>query len=201
LASIRRSSVLQLAGRMVPQEGPASGCAALCLDIAESLQKLGVVDLDDTERELLEFSALLHNCGISIAHSAHHKHSHYIIKNSEMLLGFTEREINVIAAIARYHRKAMPSKKHEAYECLNKADRKLVKLLAGMLRIAIGLGRGEAGRVHHVEADKQGQEILFYIRPKNKDEIDLSLELHGAQLRKELLELALKRSIEFRIPE
>ena len=155
------------------------------------------------EREVLEYAALLHNCGIAIAHSAHHKHSHYIIQNSEMLLGFTGREIDVIAAIARYHRKALPSKKHSEYEDLNRYDRNLVKVLAGVLRISIGLSRGESGRVDDVKVKKQGKDLLFFIHPsqKLKPGDDLSLEEHGAVLRKDLLEQALERKIDIRISE
>ncbi|MCB1170821.1 MAG: HD domain-containing protein, partial [Leptospiraceae bacterium] len=203
LSSIRKSSVLQLAHRMIPQEGPAEICAALCVSILEALSKAGVFFYEEVEKEILEYAALLHNCGIAIAHSAHHKHSHYIISNTETLLGFTGREIQVMATIARYHRKALPSKKHDEYDDLNRYDRRLVKVLAGILRIAIGLSRGESGRVDGLEIQKQGKELVFFIRPspRLKAGEDLSLEMHGAILRKDLLENALEHSIDIRIPE
>lgn len=203
LSGIRKNSVLQLARRMVPQEGPAQVCSRLSLIILDSLAAAGVFYAEEVEREVLEYAALLHNCGIAIAHSAHHKHSHYIIQNSEMLLGFTGREIDVIAAIARYHRKALPSKKHSEYEDLNRYDRNLVKVLAGVLRISIGLSRGESGRVDDVKVKKQGKDLLFFIHPsqKLKPGDDLSLEEHGAVLRKDLLEQALERKIDIRISE
>ncbi len=201
LSGIRKSSVLQLARRMVPHEGPAEVCARLALNLLEELGSAGAFFAEDVEKEILEYAALLHNCGISIAHSAHHKHSHYIIENSEMLLGFTSREIDVMAAIARYHRKAFPSKKHSEYDDLNRYDRKLVKSLAGILRIAIGLSRGESGRVDRIHIQKQGKDLVLWVHPSQKLKAgdDLSLEVHGALLRKELLELSLEKSIDIRI--
>lgn len=203
LSGIRKSSVLQLIQRMVPREGPARICASLCLNILDELSRAGAFFHEEVEREILEYAALMHNCGIAISHSAHHKHSHYIIQNSEMLLGFTGREIQVMAAIARYHRKAFPSRKHPEYEDLNRYDKQLMKVLAGILRIAIGLSRGESGRVEAVEIRKQGKELVFLIHPsqKLKPGEDLSLEMHGAILRKDLLEMVLEKSIDIRIQE
>lgn len=108
-----------------------------------------------------------------------------------------------MAAIARYHRKAMPGKKHSEYEELNRYDRNLVKVLAGVLRIAIGLSRGESGRVEKVSIQKQGKDLVFWVQPSQKLKTgdDLSLEVHGATLRKELLEQALERPIDIRIQE
>ena len=79
-------------------------------------------------------AAVLHNCGIYISHSSHHKHSYYLIRNAE-LLGFTELELELIANIARYHRRSKPKKKHEPYQRLNDRDRLLIRQLSAILRI------------------------------------------------------------------
>jgi len=74
------------------------------------------------ERQLLWAAAILHNCGLYVSHSAHHKHYYYLIRNGE-LLGYTETEIEVIANLARYHRKNPPKKKHDNFVMLTKKYR------------------------------------------------------------------------------
>lgn len=111
------------------------------------------------ERELLWAAAMLHNSGHYISHSSHHKHSYYLIRNGE-LLGYTEAEIEVIANIARYHRKSLPKKKHENLRGLTtKYHRQLVEGLSAMLRIAVALDRRGIGAV---------KDVKYYYNAPNK---------------------------------
>jgi exopolyphosphatase/guanosine-5'-triphosphate,3'-diphosphate pyrophosphatase len=80
------------------------------------------------ERQLLWAAAILHNCGLYVSHSAHHKHSYYLICNGE-LLGYTETEIEVIANWARYYQKNPPKKKHDNFVILTKKYREVVSKL------------------------------------------------------------------------
>lgn len=111
-------------------------------------------------RELLWAAAILHNCGLYVSHSSHHKHSYYLIRHGE-LLGFTDIEIEVIANLARYHRKSSPKKKHENYSNLpNKYYRHLVKELSPLLRLAVALDRRQIGaisqiRCHYLPEEKE----------------------------------------------
>ncbi len=73
------------------------------------------------ERELIEYGALLHDIGWHIGRDGHHKHSMYLILHGD-LKNFTDEEIKVIANIARYHRKATPKGKHDAYACIAGAN-------------------------------------------------------------------------------
>lgn len=98
------------------------------------------------EREVLWAAAVLHNCGHFVSHGSHHKHSYYLICNGE-LLGFTSTEIELIANIARYHRKSAPKLKHEPYKALTKENRKIVSQLSAMLRVAVGLDRRRLGAI------------------------------------------------------
>ncbi len=100
-------------------------------------------------RELLEAAALLHDIGYVINHAKHHKHAYHLILNGD-LQGFTPRELEIVACVARYHRKAFPSKRHAAFGRLERADRRLVRALAGMLRIADGLDRTHTQRISAV---------------------------------------------------
>ena len=87
--------------------------------------------LGDDSREVLEAAALLANVGLFVSHAGHHKHSYYVIRNSEMLTGFTDREIELIAQVARYHRKSAPRKKHPEFAALGPDDQQRVRVLAG----------------------------------------------------------------------
>jgi len=91
-------------------------------------------------RELLVASAMLHDIGFLINHQGHHKHAYHLIMHSD-LAGFSAREIELIANVVRYHRRALPTKKHDNYRRLPKDDRRLVRKLAGILRVAVALNR------------------------------------------------------------
>jgi exopolyphosphatase / guanosine-5'-triphosphate,3'-diphosphate pyrophosphatase len=98
------------------------------------------------QRLLLSAAALLHDVGYHIAHESHHKHSLYLIENSE-LTGFSERERAVIANIARYHKGSLPKEHHPNYAALSPADRLTVSRLAGILRVADAMDRRHDNRV------------------------------------------------------
>jgi len=74
-------------------------------------------NLKKSDRKLLEAAALLHDVGYFIAYSSHHKHSYHLIRHAE-LFGFSPRERELIAQIARYHRKSLPKRKHETFQAL-----------------------------------------------------------------------------------
>jgi exopolyphosphatase/guanosine-5'-triphosphate,3'-diphosphate pyrophosphatase len=101
------------------------------------------------QRLLLSAAALLHDVGYHIAHESHHKHSLYLIENSE-LTGFSERERAVIANIARYHKGSLPKNHHPNYAALSGADRMTVARLAGILRLADAMDRRHDNRVKDV---------------------------------------------------
>src|SRR5690606_22480649 len=105
----------------------------LALDLYDATDE--VHGLPDDCRELLEAAGLLHNVGLFISHSAHHKHSYYVIRNSEHLHGFHDHEIELIAQIARYHRKSPPRDKHPEHAALRDEDRRAVSVCAGLLRV------------------------------------------------------------------
>ncbi len=149
--------------------------------------------LTPTSREYLEAAGLLANVGLFIGHSRHHLHSYYIIRNAETLSGFTDHEIEIIALIARYHRKGAPKFSHAEFAQLDAADGNMVRLLAGLLRIAIGLDRRHDGRVRSVSVSRLGEGL--HITPVVDDGVDTSLEVYAASERTSLLAAALDRKI------
>lgn len=107
LTNIRLESVKNLAESCRFDKEHCEHVAELALQLFDQLYELH--NLGHKEREYLDAASKLHDIGYHISHSQHHRHSMYIISNSE-LLGFNENEINIIANVARYHRKSHPKK-------------------------------------------------------------------------------------------
>ncbi|MBN3879982.1 MULTISPECIES: Ppx/GppA phosphatase family protein [unclassified Nostoc] len=141
------------------------------------------------ERQMLWAAAILHNCGHYISHSSHHKHSYYLIRNGE-LLGYTETEIEIIANLARYHRKSPPKKKHENYQSLlTKQQRQIVSQLSAILRLAVALDRRQIGAVAQVQCEyyQQLRQVNLLIFPSQSDD-DCALELWSLDYKKGVFE-------------
>jgi exopolyphosphatase / guanosine-5'-triphosphate,3'-diphosphate pyrophosphatase len=141
------------------------------------------------ERELLWSAAILHNSGVYISHSAHHKHSYYLIRNAE-LLGFTELELELIANIARYHRRGRPKKKHEAYQKLpHKLYQLMVRQLSAILRLGVALDRRNKGAIAevHCQFDSLQRTLSLQLKPKEIGD-PCSLELWNLSYKKEVFE-------------
>lgn len=90
---------------------------------------------------ILTVASLLHDIGLYISNRSHHKHSMYLVENSEVF-GLSQRDLALVALIARYHRRAMPRPTHEQYSQLDRKHRVIVSKLAAILRVADALGRG-----------------------------------------------------------
>jgi exopolyphosphatase/guanosine-5'-triphosphate,3'-diphosphate pyrophosphatase len=143
---------------------------------------------DSEAREYLWAAAILHNCGLYVSHAAHHKHSYYLIRNGE-LLGFTEIELEVIANIARYHRKNTPKKKHFHYSKLPDNHRKMVKQLSAILRLAVALDRRQIGAIKQIECcyDPEYRKLHLLLIPTYPDD-DCALELWSLDYKKPVFE-------------
>jgi exopolyphosphatase / guanosine-5'-triphosphate,3'-diphosphate pyrophosphatase len=147
--------------------------------------------LDVTKRRLLESAAMLHDIGYYIAYDRHHRHSHHLILHSG-LPGFTRRELAMVAAIARYHTKALPKKSHESWSALEPADRATVRELASILRIADGLDRGRGAHVESVAAHDDGSTVRLEVAGA----VDLHAERYGVGKKKDLFEETFGRHVE-----
>lgn len=147
--------------------------------------------MGDRERELLEAAALLHDVGYHISADQHHKHSEYIIRNSAMP-GFTSTETELIASIARYHRKSHPKKKHAVYAMMSADEQHVVQVLASILRIAEGLDRRQQSVVRELKVTIAQAEISLGLKTPTAVP---DIELWGAERRKELMEETFGRRI------
>ncbi len=185
LSDIRYKSVIGLAENFKYEEGHSRHVSELALKIFDQTQYLH--KLTYTEREYLESAALLHEIGCFVSHSQHHRHSYYLIRNSEML-GFTENEKEIIANTARYHRKSHPKQKHEAFAKLSIDDQVVVRKLASILRIADGLDRTHSNAVKDVNCILNNGELVMKLESSASNNNHLELEIWGAESKKELFE-------------
>ncbi|HMG44929.1 MAG TPA: Ppx/GppA phosphatase family protein [Acidimicrobiales bacterium] len=192
LSDLRRRSVEHLAELMDEDPAHSAQVARLALQLFDGTADLH--GLGDDSREVLEAAALLSNVGLFVSHSGHHKHTYYVIRNSEHLAGFTDREIELIAQVARYHRKSEPTKRHPPFAALDADDQRRVEVLAGLLRVAVGLDRNHSARVADLRCHVEDGELRVEVVPRNGDE--LGLELFSASQRTGLLESALGRPVE-----
>ncbi len=127
----------------------------------------------------LRVAALLHDIGSFISIRSHHKHSMYLIENSD-LFGLSKKDLHIIALTARYHRRSPPRPEHLEYSTLDKESRLAVIKLAALLRVADALDRSNSQRIREISCNHC--ENTFLITLPNVDDIaleQLSLQNKG----------------------
>ncbi|MDD2853484.1 MAG: Ppx/GppA phosphatase family protein [Desulfuromonadaceae bacterium] len=178
-----KESVLEFARSCHYDEPHSRHVAKVSLSIFDSVAKES--GLKKNERKLLEAAALLHDIGYFISYNSHHKHSHHLIRHAD-LFGFSPREREMVALIARYHRKSLPKKKHAEYERLEAKDQQTVCQLGGILRLADGLDRRRSGLVEVVALKRDAGAFSFKLLGTE----DISVEIFGGNAKKDLFEKA-----------
>jgi exopolyphosphatase / guanosine-5'-triphosphate,3'-diphosphate pyrophosphatase len=167
LHDLRRRSVEHLARLMDDDPAHSATAARLALALFDATRSFH--GLDDEARELLEAAALLANVGRFVSHDKHHKHSYYVIRNTDQLTGFTDHEIELIAVMARYHRKSAPKESHPEYRALRQDDRPLVSAGAALLRVAFALDRSRSALVAGIRTERresdEGARLVILIEP------------------------------------
>src|SRR5205085_11310544 len=143
--------------------------------------------LDPAYEELLEAAGFLANVGLLVSHDRHHLHSYYVIRNSDALSGFTDEEVELIALVARYHRKSAPKAAHRDFAALSTDQQRIVRVLAGILRIGVALDRTRTASVRDVGVDVAADRLTIRVDAER----DVALERYTADARKGLLEHAL----------
>ena len=140
-------------------------------------------EMSAKEREFLKTASLLHDIGYFIEAKGHNKHSmHLIIENG--LDGFTEKETKIIACIARYHRGSLPDKnEHEYYKNLEKSERKMVKRLGGILKLADGLNKEHERIIENIKIEYDfSNSIAKIILISNNKKPDISTAIRKRDL-------------------
>jgi len=189
---IRRHSVLELA-RRCGQSGPhPEHVSALALSLFDQTRHLH--GLGDDERRLLEYAAILHDVGQHIGYERHEHHAAYIIRNGE-LRGFSAEEREIIALLARYHRKARPKRRDADFAALTTRWRRAVRVLSGILRLADGLDRSHHQFVSSVRVEELDGKLCCGVVAHG----DAELEVWGARRKGRLLERELGKPIELEL--
>jgi exopolyphosphatase/guanosine-5'-triphosphate,3'-diphosphate pyrophosphatase len=135
------------------------------------------------ERFLLEAAALTHDIGFQINESSHHKISRDLILEHDFP-GIEERPRQIIALIARYHRKSVPKLKHKDFDSLDSKDQDLVILLSAILRLADGLDRSHNSIIKDIDCRIQSGVIAICLKTRGES----SLERYGGEKKKPLIE-------------
>ena len=174
LSREQRQTVQQMARRYGVQVPHARQVADLALRLFESLQPLH--KLPAPFGKLLEASAYLHDIGHFVSDTSHHKHSYYLVANSD-LPGFTDPERQLIALLCRYHRKTMPVPRHAPFQSIDPDSRRAVTLLAPLLRIADSLDRSHQQQVEDMSVQLKNGNVVVAV----KSETDTDLEIWAAE--------------------
>ncbi len=162
-------SAQTLAARYGSDEAHARNVEAGALALFDELREEH--QLGGHERLLLRCAAILHDIGLFVNARAHHKHSMYLILNSD-LFGLTRHDMQLVATVSRYHRKALPSPAHPEFATLPQDDRMTVAKLAAVLRVADSLERTHREAPRPLEFVREGDRFVILLR----DMEDLTME-------------------------
>ncbi len=132
--------------------------AALSLSLFDQLK--GLHKLGDEERDALQAAAMLHDIGSFVSYKSHHKHTLYLIANSD-LPGLSPGQVRVVANVARYHRRSLPKLQHESYAGLDAGPKEVVRKLAALLRLADAMDREHRQKVQGVRAKVLGGTLVL----------------------------------------
>ena len=132
---------------------------------------------------MLELSALLHDIGQFVSYPSHHKHSYYLLLHSTFV-GLLPWERQVMASVARYHRKSPPKDTHPSFSDLREEDRQPVRKLAAILRLADALDRQHQSRVQSVRVERREDQVQLAITGSE----DLLLECWATKKKAEMFE-------------
>ena len=194
-SNIRKTTVIHQADKFFVNKIRSERVASLALQIYDQTTDILHNDHNKKGRNLLWAACLLYNCGKHINLSAYHKHSWYLIRNFE-LLGYSQIERDIIAAIARYHRKTLPKKRHESWQNLiSKEDKAIVLDMSLILRLAASMDKRPEPVISSVKIKLVNNEMTFKLIPSenNKDILLEKWSLESCQIAlKELKNLQLK---------
>lgn len=159
-----------------------SGHAETVLTLARQLfdQTRELHGLGGRARVLLEAAALLHDVGVAVNNDGHHKHSQYLIQSSE-LVGLSDEERQLVALLARYHRKSPPLREHAEFTALRRRERTLVERLAALLRLADALDRQHSGVVRGVSVKVREDSIELVPLLAGEGHTQLTLEARAVE--------------------
>ncbi len=127
--------------------------------------------LDPSARDILLGAAMLHDVGKFVAYPKHHKHAYYLISNAE-LPGFSDHERELVANVARFHRKSVPGPRHPSFVALSKAEQEEVRKLAAILRVADALDQSRRALIGKLEVRVVEKKVRLLARYDGEPELE-----------------------------
>ena len=185
---LRHRKAAQLASKYASDWEKNCHIAELARQLFEQTQELH--SFGELERGILEYAALLHDIGLYVSHSGYHKTSRYILEKTDPR-GFTDEEMLLIGHVVRYHRRAKPKTKHGKFKRLSDRHRQIVRVLSGLLRIAVGLERSQSQLVETISCNIS-EEVLEIVAEGRGD---LAVEIWAAKGDRTVLEDAVDRQV------
>ena len=150
----------------------AEQVARLALSLFDQLRPLHEMSQD--MRVVLEIGALLHDVGCFVHRKSHHRHGEYLVRNGE-IPGLRGWRRNMVAALVRYHNcKSEPQVEHASYAALDGEQRRQVRVLSSLLRIAEKLESEHQQRVAGVDLQIAGHRAIFLIRAADGTRLDIA---------------------------
>ena len=177
-----------LARRFGQLDAHENHVAALALQLFDALAELH--HFEPADRDLLFAAAIVHDVGRAVAASAHHKHGAYVVRNAG-LPGWRPEEIERIAALVRYHRKAMPKPTHPEWANATAPERAKIEGLAALLRIADGLDRRHLAVVTSIAATVGPVQVALTLGALQ----DVTPEIEAARFKADLFERTFGRTL------
>jgi exopolyphosphatase/guanosine-5'-triphosphate,3'-diphosphate pyrophosphatase len=170
LTEDQRRVVQTMAARYGVQAEHAHKVASLAHDLFLALTPLH--KLPPQQGRMLEAAAYLHDIGHYVSDTGHHKHSYYLVLNSDMA-GFTDAERQFIASLCRYHRRSSPTPRHPQFQALDANGRQSLILLTPLLRLADSLDRGHAQRVGRITVELRSGNVVLTLHPGGELELEM----------------------------
>jgi CHAD domain-containing protein len=142
--------------------------ARFALQIHDSLARLGMLkDTGKNSRELLKAAAMVHEVGRFAGNKDHHKSTHRMVSTLDRIVGWTRQEVMAMASVARYHRGALPQASQ--LRDIPIAQRKIITLLAGILRLANTLDDDRDGQIQRIKVNQHANYIVIQAQGLRQD--------------------------------
>ena len=175
-------AALAMGRRFFFDENHSRQVARLAVRLFDDLASLH--GLPAATRPYLEVAALLHDIGNAVSYTKHHRHTYYLIQNAD-IPGLADRERELVARIARYHRKSPPEGDHPFMEGLTPAETRTLKKLSTILRVADALDRSHHQPVRDVRAVLVRGAVELRIAARSPVDLELwDLEQESALFRR-----------------
>jgi len=166
IESERWAGVLEVCRRYAIDQKKAEPVRLHVVQLFDSLAK--VHDLPSVYRTWLAAAAMMADVGKFMNHQGHHRHTQYIIANSE-IFGFSPEQRAIVSAIARYMGKTRPNLRPDAMDRVMRAvpaeEHGHVVRAVVLLRLALALNQDRASAVVGLKTSVYPKRVVLDIVP------------------------------------